>query len=135
MSRKSALFVAILLAPVVLTLTAPVAANDKSHCSASLAADIAPQVPLISTVSVMATINEITADGNVVVTTNEKRARILSIRVPEGVAIRAQKKRDFDGRRKLLFDDLQAGQRLRLTYLPRDDDHLLGLTVLKSKDA
>ena len=39
------------------------------------------------------------------------------MQLDDGVALRAKRKKDFDGRKKLSFSDLAAGQVIKLTYL------------------
>ena len=87
--------------------------------------------PAVATVAFDAEVREIRADGTLVLAP-EKAGELIEIRIPEGVQIRAQKKKDFDGRRKLEFADLEVGQRLRLTVLPAEQ-RLVGVTVLKQQ--
>ncbi len=44
--------------------------------------------------------------------------------------IRAQSKRQFDGRRKLQFEDLAVGQRLKVNFR-KSDGGIVGIDVLK----
>ena len=53
------------------------------------------------------------------------------IQLPDTVKIRAARKADFDGRKKLKLEDLEAGQRLELT-LRRKDDEILVVKVRPS---
>ena len=47
------------------------------------------------------------------------------IQLPDDVRIRAVRKADFDGRRKLKLEDLKAGQRLKLTLRKTHDEILV----------
>lgn len=53
----------------------------------------------------------------------------LVLQLAADVPLKAKRKKDFDGRKTLTFDDLEPGQRLRLTYRA-DDGRIVGITVL-----
>ncbi|REJ73873.1 MAG: hypothetical protein DWQ36_10420 [Acidobacteria bacterium] len=100
------------------------------HASVRAAKPSSGPDPAVATVVVDAVIARITAEGTLVLRPEEEGAEPIELRLPEEVRIRAQRKKDFDGRRKLEFADLRVGQRLRLTVLPAEN-RLVGVTVLK----
>ncbi len=53
----------------------------------------------------------------------------MVIQLAADVPLKAKRKKDFDGRKELAFDDLEAGQRIRLTYRA-EDGRIVGITVL-----
>lgn len=51
--------------------------------------------------------------------------------VSEETRLTARRKKDFDGRRKLEFSDLESGQTLKVTYRT-DDGRILSIQVLET---
>ena len=47
------------------------------------------------------------------------------IQLPDSVKLRAASKADFDGRKKLKLEDLEAGQRLELTLRKKSDEVMI----------
>lgn len=113
---------------VLLTLLALFA--TAARASVRAAKPVTGPDPAVATVAVDAVVERITAEGTLVLAPLEEGAAPIELRIPEGIQIRAQRKKDFDGRRKLEFADLAVGQRLRLTVLPAEQ-RLVGVTVLK----
>lgn len=91
--------------------------------------------PATATIRVLAELEEIREDGTLLLAIeDDDQVHKVELRLPEDVPIRAQKKKEFDGRRKLVFADLRAGQNLRFTYLPAEK-RIVSVTVLKRQAA
>lgn len=52
------------------------------------------------------------------------------VQIPEAARIKAESKRDFDGRRKLDFADLRAGHRIKVVFLTETGE-IVRLRVLR----
>jgi hypothetical protein len=124
-ARRISSFCALTLALLVAAGSGPVAASVRAA-----GAPTGPN-PAVATIAIDVVLTEIGDDGTLLLTPEEPGAEPIELRIPEGVKIRAQRKKEFDGRRKLEFADLQVGQRLRLTVLP-SEQRLVDVTVLKT---
>ncbi len=69
-------------------------------------------------------------EGRTVVLLDEGDGREHVLTLREKLRIRAQAKRDFGGRRKLSFGDLDVGHRVRVNFR-RSDGEIVGIEVLK----
>ncbi len=78
---------------------------------------------------VRAEIVEVGEDGALLVE-DERTGRQATIQITDGVALRADRKKDFGGRRQLALADLEPGQRVRVT-LRKDDGRVLEIRVLE----
>lgn len=81
------------------------------------------------TVAVRAEIVEVSEDGTLLVE-DERTGRQATIQITDGVALRADRKKDFGGRRQLALADLQPGQLVRVT-VRKDDGRVLEVRVLE----
>ena len=81
------------------------------------------------TVALRAEIVEVGEDGALLVE-DERTGRQATIQITDGVALRADRKKDFGGRRQLALADLEPGQRVRVT-LRKDDGRVLEIRVLE----
>jgi hypothetical protein len=78
---------------------------------------------------VRAEIVEVGEDGALLVE-DERTGRQATFQITDGVALRADRKKDFGGRRQLALADLEPGQRVRVT-LRKDDGRVLEIRVLE----
>ncbi len=81
------------------------------------------------TVAVRAEIVEVGEDG-ILLIEEDRTGRRGTIQVTDGVALRAERKKDFGGRRQLALADLAPGQVVRATFR-KDDGRLLEIRVLE----
>ena len=72
--------------------------------------------------------------GGIVHLLPEKAEVAVAVPIDEKVRIRAQNRKEFDGRRKLSVSDLRKGQRLRVSFMPQQE-RIVSLVVLKSQVA
>ncbi len=91
--------------------------------------DTPPRDPATATIVVKATVTAVDT-GRLLSLRPEKEDIVVQVEIDEKVRIRAQDKKEFDGRRRLMFDDLAVGQRLRVTVLPAQEK-VVSLVVLK----
>jgi len=57
--------------------------------------------------------------------------RVVTLKLTDSVPLRARSKNEFDGRKRLAWEDLAKGQKVRLTFRP-NDGVIIRLTVLKA---
>lgn len=76
--------------------------------------------PTAVTGSVECVVVEVRDDRTLVVRDDQEREHVVQI--PEKAKIRAEHRREFDGRRKLEFGQLRAGHELKLTYLTENGE-------------
>ena len=69
-------------------------------------------------------------EGRILVVLDEGDGAEHVLRLSPKLKIRAQAKKDFDGRRKLAFEDLDVGHRVKVSYR-KSDGTILGVDVLK----
>lgn len=69
-------------------------------------------------------------EDNTVVFLDPKTEQRTVIQLSDEVPLRAKSKKLFEGRKKLAFDDLEKGQKVRISFRA-DDGAILRLTVLK----
>lgn len=56
--------------------------------------------------------------------------KLTVVKLSDAVPLRAKSKKLFDGRKRLAFDDLEKGQRVRISFRA-DDGAILSVTVLQ----
>ncbi len=76
------------------------------------------------------TVRNIAAEPNRLYLFDPETEKTHVIVLSEKTKLTARKKKDFDGRRKLDFTDLEAGQTLKVTYR-LDDGRVTGIQVLE----
>jgi hypothetical protein len=69
-------------------------------------------------------------DPNRVYLFDPEREETHVLVISDKTKLTARRKKDFDGRRKLEFDDLEQGQTLKITYR-LDDGHITGIQVVE----
>ncbi len=69
-------------------------------------------------------------EDNTVEFLDPKTEQRTSIKLGEAIPLRAKSKKLFDGRKKLAFDDLEKGQKVRISFRA-EDGAILRLTVLQ----
>ncbi len=72
-------------------------------------------------------------DGTILLRELESGAE-KAITIADGIKLRARHKKDFDGRRKLAFRDLTAGQKVKVTF-NRATGTITQIAVLKATAA
>jgi len=72
-------------------------------------------------------------DGTILLRELESGA-VETIEIADGIKLRARRKKDFDGRRKLAFSDLSAGQKVKVT-INRETGAITQIAVLKATAA
>ena len=108
----------VLLAVLVLFLTTGVALASGS----SRRPTPSSQLDSFSTVETIEVTIVAVEEGNVLVLQADEGAPQARIEIANGVAIKAKNKKNFGGRKKLDFSDLEAGQRIRVTRQIRDGE-------------
>ncbi|MEM1206656.1 MAG: hypothetical protein AAGN66_25700 [Acidobacteriota bacterium] len=94
-------------------------------------ASYAPTDPALVTQTTKVRLTEIAEQGRLRVV-DPKTEEVGWIQIGEDTEMRAQKKKDFDGRRKLELADLAVGQMLRITHMP-ETGQIVRIQVLKKK--
>ena len=90
------------------------------------------QDPLLVTKSLKVRVLEVRADQNAIRILDPKTEKEGWLQIDEDTNLRAQDRKAFDGRRKLEFADLQAGQTLRIQHRPQTGE-VLKIKVLREK--
>lgn len=104
----ASLVLAALLAPAALHASTPVGGNRPWD------SDEGPP-PTAVTQSVDCVILEVRDERTLLVRDGQERQHVVQI--PEKAKIRARDKKDFDGQKKLQFEQLRPGHELELTFL------------------
>ena len=76
------------------------------------------------------TLRSVAAEPNRLYLFDPETEKTHVVVLSEKTKLTARKKKDFDGRRKLDFGDLEAGQKLKVTYR-LDDGRITGIQVLE----
>ncbi len=120
----------ILRLTVAVTLVAAMAGQSWASSRSNAARPVEGRDPANATIVMKATVTEIGAGRLISILTEAEAARQVQVEVADNVRIRAQDKKEFEGRKKLVFEDLAVGQKLRVTVLP-SQERILSLVVLK----
>jgi len=119
LSAKASHFAAALAASSLLVLgVSPLHASSRSN---SVPFPVEGRDPGAATVVVKAKVTKILEGRRIAIQPEQKDARPIEVEVKEDLRIRAQSKKEFDGRKKLAFEDLAVGQTLRITLLPAEE--------------
>ncbi len=89
--------------------------------------------PATATIVVKATVVDVLEGRRLALQPEEDGAGRIEVQLADDVRIRAQNKKEFNGRKKLVFDDFVVGQKLRITVLPAQE-RILSFVVLKGGD-
>lgn len=118
------------LTTAILTLTAaPVLASTPD--TGGKPWDDPGESPVSITKTAKLIVKEIPELGKLVLE-DERTGQLHNVKLNETVALKARSKRQFDGRKKLGFNDLEVGQRLKITYRA-DSGEILKILVLDKK--
>ena len=86
--------------------------------------------PSAVTASVKLTIREVDPETNSIRVFDPETEEVHVIALSDDLRLTARRKKDFDGRRKLDFEDLEAGQTVKLTYRT-DDGQITSIQVIE----
>ena len=82
------------------------------------------------TASVQFKVRRVETDPNRIYLFDERSEKVHVVVVSEKTRLTARRKKDFDGRRKLEFADLELGQTLKVVYR-LDDGHITSIQVVE----
>lgn len=127
LSTKASRFAAGLAMTGLLVLgLSPLQASSRSNA----ARPVEGRDPATSTIVMKAKVTKILEGRRIALQPERQDAPPIEIEVQEDIRIRAQSKKEFDGRKKLGFADLAVGQTLRITLLPAEE-RVVSFVVLR----
>ncbi|MEM1248102.1 MAG: hypothetical protein AAGK22_17140 [Acidobacteriota bacterium] len=127
LSFKTSRFAAALaLASLLVLSLSPLQASSRSNA----ARPVEGRDSASATIVMKAKVTKILEGRRIALQPERKDAPPVEIEVQEDIRIRAQNKKEFDGRKKLGFEDLAVGQTLRITLLPQEE-RVVSFVVLR----
>ena len=96
----------------------PAVVPEDANAPASITADVRCRVEAVD------------ASESVLVLVDLETETVHEVQLADSVKLRARKKKDFDGRKKLGLADLQKGQTVKVTYMVADGT-IRSITVLE----
>ena len=131
MSKPSRPALALAASLVVFGLLWSTAAMASSRSNA--ARPVSGRDPATATIVLKATVVDVLDGRRLALQPEGESGDRVEVQLRDDVRIRAQNKKEFDGRKKLAFDDLAVGQKLRITVLPAEE-RIVSFVVLKGGD-
>lgn len=125
-TKASRLAAAVAMSSLLVVGLAPLQASSRSNA----ARPVEGRDPASATIVMKAKVTQILEGRRIALQPERKDAPPIEIEVQEDIRIRAQNKKEFDGRKKLEFGDLAVGQTLRITLLPAEE-RVVSFVVLR----